>query len=99
MNKKYPDKAKVSLWMTKADKQALLNRKHDRDLSLNVFLMRVLRKHVIDAGQKEQQELEDLTGVWGSQVTNQNEPPTNTSNTLLVHQPAATAGGHTTDEN
>lgn len=62
--------------MSKEDKQAILNSKdsHDRDLSLNVFVMRVLRKYVIESSQKEREE---LTGVRGQGL--QAEPPTTTT--------------------
>ena len=93
MRKKYHDKAKVSLWMSKEDKQALLNRKHDRDLSLNVFLMRILRKYVIEPGQKEQQELEELIGVKGSVCHHANNPTNTTHTSYVKPSPNPAIGG------
>jgi len=97
LNKKYHDKAKVSLWMSKEDKQALLNQKQqDPDLSLNVFLMRVLRKYIIQPSQKEQRELEEVMGVKGS-AGHHASNPTNTTSTDLsptsIGVPKTATGG------
>jgi hypothetical protein len=73
--------------MTLAEKQMILNRKIDRDLSTNIFLMRIIRKYL-------EEHKAGLTGVWGHHL--HSEPPhytTNTSNTMMIGATTTAIGG------
>jgi hypothetical protein len=60
--------------MTHEEKQMILNRKIDTDISASLFLMRIIRKYL--------SEHKEESGVIGSTATNQESqstPPTPTS--------------------
>jgi|SRR5215216_604066 len=73
------NKWRFCLSMTLEEKQGILNRKIDRDISASLFLMRIIRKYLAE-------HKEELIGERGSTT------PTTSSNTLLVNTPATTAG-------
>jgi hypothetical protein len=72
-----PQKLRMSLWVSPEDKEMIVNRKTDRDLSTNIFLMRIIRKYFAE----HKDEL--IVGVKGSVCYHANNP-TNTTNTSYI---------------
>src|SRR5215212_9911476 len=85
----------VSLRMSLAEREMILNRKTDRDLSNNIFLMRIIRRYF--AEHKEGLEVKQ-SGVMGPRATNHKSPPTPPTSptpSTLVTAPTADIGGLT----
>ena len=87
--------AKASLWMHKSELQKIAEL--SGDMSLNVFLMQIIRKSLANElkGVESENKNKKKMGVRGLGV--ESEPTTTASTFVFVNQPTAKAGGPTVE--